>query len=264
MEKLITGSQIVKSYGEGAEKNTVLNGVSISIAPGEFAAIMGPSGSGKTTLMYALSGMDTIDSGEVSYEDTLLTGLSEDKLADLRRQKMGFIFQQATLLKNLSLLDNIILPALRKRAANKTADKTNDKANSKTALADKAKKLMESMGIGGLEKRGITQTSGGQLQRAGICRALINDPEVIFCDEPTGALNSKAAAGIMALLAEVNKGGTTIVLVTHDARVAAQAGRVLFMRDGTLVSELSLAGYASDDLDGRQAAVTEKMHEIEI
>ncbi|MGD9940127.1 MAG: ABC transporter ATP-binding protein [Clostridia bacterium] len=225
MKNILAGRQMVKAFGEGDEKRRVLDEVSVEISQGEFVSIMGPSGSGKSTLLYALSGMDTIDSGEVSFNGTGLSGLGEKQLADLRRTDMGFVFQQPTLLKNLSILDNIILPSVR------------DNRKKTRQLSEKARALMERTGISGLENRSISQASGGQLQRAGICRALMNDPKVIFGDEPTGALNSTTANEIMALLSDIHRTGVTILLVTHDVKVAASAERVLFLLDGKIAGE---------------------------
>jgi putative ABC transport system ATP-binding protein len=225
MKKIIVGENIVKSFGEGAEKRNVLDDVTVEINAGEFVAIMGPSGSGKTTLMFALSGMDKVDNGNVVFDGEILSSLSDNELADIRRKKMGFVFQQPTLLKNLNVLDNIILPSMR------------DGKNNARQLSDKARSLMVKTGISDLEKRDITQASGGQLQRVGICRALMRDPKIIFGDEPTGALNSTSAKEIMELLAEIHRTGTTILLVTHDIRVAAKTERVLFMYDGKIVGE---------------------------
>lgn len=225
MNKIISGDKIVKSFGEGAEKRNVLDGVSVEINEGEFVAIMGPSGSGKTTLMFALSGMDGIDSGNVVFDGEELSQLSDNKLADIRRRKMGFVFQQPTLLKNLNVLDNIILPSMR------------DGKKNARQISEKGKELLKKTDIMELEKRDITQASGGQLQRVGICRALMSDPKIIFGDEPTGALNSTAAKEIMDLLGEIHRSGTTILLVTHDVRVAAKSERVLFMYDGKIAGE---------------------------
>lgn len=248
MKKMIVGTNIEKSFGQ--EK--VLRNVSVEIEAGEFVSIMGPSGSGKTTLMFALSGMDEIDGGSVQFDGKELATLSETALADLRRKQMGFVFQQPTLLKNLNVLDNIVLPA--------------QKGNEKQAgnLMKKGQTLMEKMGIAGLEQRDITQVSGGQLQRAGICRALMGDPQIIFGDEPTGALNSKSAQEIMTLLSEINQQGTAICLVTHDAKVAAQTQRVLFMSDGQIVSEVQFFPEDDLNLEEKMVQVTEKMREIEI
>ena len=249
MKKMIVGTNIEKSFGQ--EK--VLRDVSVEIGLGEFVSIMGPSGSGKTTLMFALSGMDDIDGGSVQFDGKELASLSENALADLRRKQMGFVFQQPTLLKNLNVLDNVVLPA----------QKGNEKQAK--ALMSKGQELMQKMGIAGLEQRDITQVSGGQLQRAGICRALMGDPQVIFGDEPTGALNSKSAQEIMDILAEINQQGTAVCLVTHDAKVAAQTQRVLFMRDGQIVSEIQFTPEdEAKNLEERMVKVTEKMREIEI
>ena len=246
MKTILSGENIRKSFGEGEEKNRVLDGVSVEIREGEFTAIMGPSGSGKSTLMYTLSGMDDIDEGKVVFDGRELSALKEKDLADIRRRDMGFVFQQPTLLKNLSLMDNIILPSLR------------DNRKKAPQLRDKAESLMTRTGIGGLEKRNITQASGGQLQRAGICRALMNDPKIIFGDEPTGALNSTSAREIMGLLGEIHRSGTTILLVTHDIKVAAQAERVLFLLDGKINGEYKLGLYdeSREDLKAREEGLT--------
>lgn len=228
MDRIITGRNIVKTFGTGDKQVRVLDGVNMEIEKGGFVAVMGPSGSGKSTLLFALSGMDSITSGSVMFGDTELSKLPENERADVRRTRMGFIFQQPTMLKNLDLLDNIILPAAQ------------DGKKNMAKLTQKAKSMMKKTGIGGLENREITEVSGGQLQRAGICRALMNSPEILFADEPTGALNSKSAEAIMGLLTDINGEGTAILIVTHDAKIAACADRVLFMKDGTIVSELSL------------------------
>jgi putative ABC transport system ATP-binding protein len=250
--KIVVGDNIVKSFGEGDEKRNVLDGVHVEIDAGEFVAVMGPSGSGKSTLMFALSGMDGIDDGKVHFDGKDLSSLRENELTDIRRTEMGFVFQQPTLLKNLSILDNIILPSMR------------DNRRQAAKIAEKARTLMKKTGIADLEKRDITQVSGGQLQRAGICRALMSDPKIIFGDEPTGALNSKSAQEIMNILAEINADGTAIMLVTHDAKVAAQTERIMFMRDGKIVSEMRLTKFDGTDIDGRMQEITAKMREIGI
>jgi len=252
MKNLIIGEHIVKSFGEGDEKHYVLNGVSIEINEGEFVAIMGPSGSGKSTLMFALSGMDSVDGGRAIFDGSDISSVGEAELSDLRRTKMGFVFQQPTMLKNLNILDNIILPSIR------------DNRKNVAKISEKARALMKRVGIAELEMRDITQVSGGQLQRAGICRALLNNPKIIFGDEPTGALNSKSAQEIMDIFSEINAGGTAIMLVTHDAKVAARTERIMFMLDGKIVSELKLPKFDGTDIDGRIGKVTEKMWEIGI
>lgn len=240
MNKIIIGEQITKSFGQV----NVLNNVSVDIHEGEFVAIMGPSGSGKSTLLFALSGMDVIDSGHVLFDKQDLSQLEDKELSDIRRTKMGFVFQQPTMLKNLNIVDNIILPVMR------------DNRKNVAALTNEAKRLMQRVGIAAIENHDITQVSGGQLQRAGICRALMNKPKVIFGDEPTGALNSKSAQEMMDIFAEINGDGTTVVLVTHDPKVAARTERILYMRDGKIESELKLPKYDGTDVDARMEKVT--------
>ena len=225
MKYILIGKNIKKTYGE----NPVLDNVDVKVEKGEFVVIMGLSGCGKSTLLFALSGTDRIDAGTVEFMGENLSNFSDDRLADVRRTKMGFIFQQPTMLRNLNMLDNIIVSSLH-----------GARRNRKEIIAV-AKDLLQRTGIADLEKRSIHEVSGGQLQRVGICRALMASPEVIFADEPTGALNSKTSAEILDLLVNINEEGTTIVLVTHDVNVAARANRVLFMDDGKIKSELKLS-----------------------
>jgi len=251
MNTILIGENISKAFGENDEKVIVLNGVSVSINKGEFVAVMGPSGSGKSTLMFALSSMDSVDRGKVVFGNRELSSMTENELADTRRKKMGFVFQQPTLLNNLNILDNIILPSYR------------DSKKQSKALIQKAKKLMKETGIDGLEKRYATQVSGGQLQRAGICRALMSEPDIIFADEPTGALNSKSSSEIMDIFTKINQKGTAIMVVTHDAKVAARAGKVLFMKDGRIVSELVLSNHTKSGIEKNIELISETMLKVE-
>ena len=235
MKYILEAKKINKVY-EINKGNTqqVLRDVDISIGEGEFIFVMGPSGSGKSTLLYNISGMDTATSGSIWFNNAELTAMSEDELSALRLQKMGFIFQQSNLLKNLNILDNIIFSAFMA------------KSESRQAIVRRAKKLMNQTGISALAGNDITQASGGQLQRAAICRALINNPDIVFGDEPTGALNSKATGEVMDILAEINRTGTTIMIVTHDAKVAAKTDRVLIMADGVIAGEKRLGKYQTN------------------
>ena len=252
MKRILSGKNIVKTYGKGQETSNALDGVDIKILAGEFVAVMGPSGCGKSTLLFVLSGTDSIDSGLIEFDGTALSRLNENKLADIRRTKMGFVFQQPTMLKKLNILDNIILPSLQENRMDTARH------------IQKAEALIHKTGISGLEKRDITEVSGGQLQRAGICRALMNEPEILFADEPTGALNSKSSEGIMELLSDINKNGTAILLVTHDAKVASRADRVLFMKDGVIKSELGFGKFNGVDMQKRINRVTLQMRNFEI
>ncbi|MFS0674538.1 ABC transporter ATP-binding protein [Ornithinibacillus sp. 179-J 7C1 HS] len=224
----------------------ILKDIDLDIEEGEFISVMGPSGSGKSTLLYNISGMDRFTSGSVKIKGHEINySLKEEELAKIRLNHMGFIFQDINLLKNLSLIDNVMFPAL----VLKNADKN--------TVNEKAKKLMKMTGIEKLADNTISQASGGQLQRVAICRALINDPDILFGDEPTGALDSKSTAEIMSILAEINEKGTTIMLVTHDAKVAAKTERVLLMVDGKIVAQKKMRKYniELDDSKEREESI---------
>ena len=252
MNKILISNSMIKTFGKEEEQRNVLDDVSVTIEEGEFVSVMGPSGSGKSTFMFCLSGMDTVDSGNVLFDGEDLTKLEEQKLSDIRRTKMGFVFQQPTLLKNLNILDNIILPSIHENKKNKEL------------IIKRAKALMKQTGIEELTDRTTVQASGGQLQRAGICRALMGNPKIIFGDEPTGSLDSKSALEIMKLFSKISKDGTTIILVTHDAKVAAHTERVLFMSDGKIVNEMHLMKYNGLDLEERINKITNQMQKIQI
>jgi len=217
---MIKVEQISKSF----KNSQILNDISFEIKKGEFVAVMGPSGSGKSTLLYSISGMDSISDGRVLFEGINISEMKEAELSGFRLTKMGFVFQNAQMLKNLSIFDNIILPGL--IARKESADD----------IRERASELMKRMEIEGIEERDIKEVSGGQLQRASICRAMINNPEILFLDEPTGALNSGATDQVLAILEDLNSDGMTIMTVTHDPRVAAKARKVLYIRDGQIAA----------------------------
>lgn len=235
----------VEAMTKAFDGHPVLRGIDLRVHDGEFVSLMGPSGSGKSTLLYAISGMDTPNAGAVEFAGQDLTALDQKQLARLRLTTMGFIFQHVHLLRNLCLLDNVVLPAYLAGAAPR--DELNDRA-----LA-----LMKRMGVEHLAQRDVFEASGGQLQRIGICRALINDPRILFGDEPTGALDSTAAEEIMGLLTELNEDGTTILLVTHDASVAAWTDRLLYLVDGRIVGDRVQVRAPGEDLSTRHAHVTQ-------
>ncbi|MEA4807310.1 ABC transporter ATP-binding protein [Acetobacterium wieringae] len=229
----------IEGISKSFKDTNVLNDVSFGIKKGDFTAVMGPSGSGKSTLLYSVSGMDKISAGQVIFEGVNISALSEEELASFRLTKMGFVFQNAQMLKNLTIYDNIILPGV----------------VAKKELPEKIRKLaselMRRMAISGIENRDIKEVSGGQLQRASICRAMINNPEILFLDEPTGALNSEATDQVLEILEELNNEGMTIMIVTHNPRVAAKAKRVLYIRDGQIAAskELRKGGDSVLELD---------------
>lgn len=223
---------------------TVLHGVDLQVHEGELVCVMGPSGSGKSTLLYTVSGMDAMTSGSVRVAGQDLGSLGQKELARLRLTTVGFVFQHVHLLKNLCLLDNVVLPAYLAGLA------------PRAELNRRALRLMERMGVAELAHRDVSEASGGQLQRIGICRALINEPRIVLGDEPTGALDSTAAAEVLDILAEINAEGTTVVLVTHDPSVAARADRVLLMVDGRIVADRRQGRSVPADLERRRADVT--------
>ncbi|MBQ1437639.1 MAG: ABC transporter ATP-binding protein [Ruminococcus sp.] len=212
--------------------NEVLRNIDFTMEDGEFVSIMGPSGSGKSTLLYAVSGMDNIDSGSVVFNGREISSLKKNELSKVRLTEMGFIFQQMYMLKNLSVLDNIILPARQSKANTLSAKEK----------LERGKDLMRRLGIIEIADNDINEVSGGQLQRACICRSMINNPKVIFADEPTGALNRQSSVEVMEELCKINSDGATIMLVTHDAKVAAKCSRVLYIVDGNIQGEYNNTG----------------------
>lgn len=218
---------LCKTYIVNKRQNNVLRNVNFTVSEGEMVAIMGPSGSGKSTLLYAVSGMDAITAGEVNFCGKNIAKMGEKELANLRLDEMGFIFQQMYMLKNLTMLDNIILPAVQSKKNNETRKET----------VARGEELMRKLGIIDIADNDINEVSGGQLQRACICRSMINKPKVLFADEPTGALNRTSSNEVMEELVKLNQEGTTIMMVTHDAKVAAKCSRVLYIVDGNIKGE---------------------------
>lgn len=228
MENILEAKNLSKTYLLNRRQQHILKNLNLKVKKGEFLAVMGPSGSGKSTLLYNISGMDKMTAGEVIFANEKLSQLNEDQLSEIRLKKMGFVFQQINLLKNLGIMDNIIISAFM------AGDEKRDQ------ISKRAHELMKKTGIIELAENEITQVSGGQLQRAAICRALINQPQILFADEPTGALNSSAAEDVMSVLQKINQEGTTIMMVTHDVKVAAHSERILYMIDGNIEGEYNL------------------------
>lgn len=250
---VLEAKQLTKNYVLGKNNELpVLKAVDLRIQRGEFVAVMGASGSGKSTLLYNICGMDRMTSGRVLFNGVDLSLLPEPALARLRLTNMGFIFQQIHLLKNLSIFDNIVLSGY--LCGNRT----------RREVERRATELMEQTGIAEIAGNDVTQASGGQLQRVGICRALINKPDIIFGDEPTGALNSRSSGEIMDLLGGVHREGTTVMLVTHDVKVASRTERVIFMVDGRIVAEKRLGSYRSNGNGRAQEGADGRAREAEL
>ena len=224
---------LCKTYIVNKRQNNVLKNVNFTVSEGEMVAVMGPSGSGKSTLLYAVSGMDSITAGEALFCGKNIAKIGAKELADLRLDEMGFIFQQMYMLKNLTVLDNIILPACQSKKNTETRKET----------MQRGQELMRKLGIIDIADNDINEVSGGQLQRACICRSMINNPKMIFADEPTGALNRTSSDEVMEELAKLNNDGTTIMLVTHDVKVAAKCTRVLYIVDGNIKGEYNIGRY---------------------
>ncbi|WP_460705533.1 ABC transporter ATP-binding protein [Myceligenerans halotolerans] len=233
--------ELSKTYFSTEPPTEVLRGIDLTVRVGEFLVIMGASGSGKSTLLYSISGMDRPTDGSVALEGRELTSLSDAEMSKVRLTRMGFVFQQAHFLSNLDVRDNILLPAL-KAAPRQGRD----------AAVARVDALMERFGIAHVKDHGVTQVSGGQLQRASICRALAGEPSVLFADEPTGALNSSMSAEVMDALTDVHRGGTTIVMVTHDPGCAARGDRVIYLQDGLLVDANELGAWQEEKAQQRE------------
>ncbi len=232
----LTVKDLCKTYITNKRQNNVLKNVNFEIEAGDMVAVMGPSGSGKSTLLYSVSGMDCPTAGRVMLEGRELTGLSENELAKVRLEDMGFIFQQMHMLKNLSVMDNILIPAYQSTKGNRSKEEINTYC----------RELMRKLEISDIADNDITEVSGGQLQRACICRSLMNHPAVLFADEPTGALNRASSDEVMKMLKRINEEGTTIMLVTHDMKVAANCSRILYIEDGNIKGELKLEKTEAD------------------
>lgn len=224
---------LCKTYLVNKCQNNVLKNVNFTVSEGEMTAVMGPSGSGKSTLLYTVSGMDGTTSGEVLFCGKNITAMGERELADVRLDEMGFIFQQMYMLKNLTVLDNIILPAAQSKKNRSSRRQTDERGRA----------LMRRLGIDEVGGNDINEVSGGQLQRACICRSMINNPRMIFADEPTGALNRASSDEVMNELLSLNRDGTTIMCVTHDSKVAAKCSRVLYLVDGGIVGEKEMGHF---------------------
>ena len=232
---ILKTNKLCKTFSSSGLQQHVLKNLDVEIYEGDFTVIMGPSGAGKSTLLYALSGMDKPTMGAISFSGREIGNLSNDKLAVFRRDNCGFVFQQVYLLDNMSILDNILACGLLV-------------SKNKKAVVERAKQLLGRLNLNETMWRKFpAQISGGEAQRAGIARALINSPKIVFADEPTGALNSVNGEAVLDALTEVNEKGQNIVMVTHDMKSARRGGRILYLQDGVIRGECQLGKYVSGD-----------------
>ncbi|WP_019637315.1 ABC transporter ATP-binding protein [Paenibacillus fonticola] len=236
---MIEAIDLCKSYSTGAEQFHAAKSVNLELYEGDFTVIMGSSGSGKSTLLYLLSGLDSLTSGEVYFKGQRIDEYSEKELTDFRSNKIGYVYQSINLIPDFTLFENVAFPGY---VAGRSKSKINKRAMT----------LLAMMGIDQQADRLPSQVSGGQQQRAAIARALINSPEVIFADEPTGALSQEQGTGILDILTEMNRNSQSIVMVTHDIKAACRADRLILVKDGKIDGILELGKYAPEQLKARE------------
>ncbi len=248
-EIIIEAKNLKKSFRTGDTEQTIFENLNLNLYKGDFTIIMGSSGAGKSTLMYSLSGMDRPTAGEVNFNGKTITSLGDDKLAIFRRKNCGFVFQQIYLLDKMSLMDNVL-----------TASALSGE-NKKDAVK-RAKELFDMVNIPEVTRKKFpSQVSGGEAQRAGIVRAVINKPEVLFADEPTGALNSGNSLAVLDVFTKLHNEGQSIIMVTHDKKTALRGNRVLYVRDGKIFGECDLGRYTQDDKE-REARLNKFLTEM--
>ncbi len=248
-EILLKTEKLCKTFSNGGVQQHVLKNIDLELYRGDFTVIMGSSGAGKSTLLYALSGMDTPSLGTITFGDKVISDLSQDGLAIFRRDHCGFVFQQIYLIDGMSVMDNVLSAGLLV-------------SKDKKAVVSRAKELFAAVDISEeTQKKFPTQISGGEAQRVGIVRALINSPEILFADEPTGALNSKTGLDVLDTLTKFNEQGQSVVMVTHDMRSARRSNRILYLKDGVILGECNLGKYSHGDTERHQklAAFLSKM-----
>lgn len=248
---ILSAKGLCKSFAHNGGQIHILSHVDMELYEGDFTVIMGASGSGKSTLLYALSGMDRATAGQVIYGEKDLVKMNEKGLAGLRHTDFGFIFQQMHLVSNLSLFENIAVPGYL------------NKGKSAAQVKERTEKLLEQMGISHIKSHLPSQVSGGEQQRCAIARAVINEPKLLFADEPTGALNRKNTTEVLNLLTELNRSGQSILMVTHDMRAALRASRILYIADGKIIGDMTLPPYSADEEKGRETQVSAWLNSME-
>jgi putative ABC transport system ATP-binding protein len=250
-ECILRTKNLCKSFANNGVQNHVLDNVNLELYQGEFTAVMGASGSGKSTLLYSLSCMDSITSGEVYYHSQRVDDMKEKQLAALRAKEFGFVFQQMHLVSNLTVMENVLVPGY--LSGKMTA----------AEVKEHAAKLLSLVNVEGASNRLPSQVSGGEAQRAAIARAIIADPGILFADEPTGALNRRNTEDVLNLLTSINKKGQSILMVTHDIRAALRADRLLYLEDGKIKGEMSLAPFDESDFKNREKQVNAWLTSLE-
>lgn len=248
---ILSAKGMCKSFAHNGGQLHILQHIDLDLYEGDFTVVMGASGSGKSTLLYSLSGMDRATSGQVYYNGIDLVTAKENILAVLRHTDFGFIFQQMHLVGNLSLYENIVVSGY----LNKSVSAANVKM--------RTNELLDKMGISHIKSHLPSQVSGGEQQRCAIARAVINNPKLLFADEPTGALNRKNTTEVLNLLTSLNNSGQSILMVTHDMRAALRANRVIYIEDGKIIGELSLPPYNPKEEQSREVQVNAWLSSME-
>ncbi len=247
---ILRTEKLCKSFSNGGVQQHVIKNLDMEIREGDFTVIMGSSGSGKSTLLYALSGMDKPSMGKVIFNGKEIQDLSNDELAVFRRGNCGFVFQSIYLLENQTVLDNVLTGAL-------IVQKNSPE------LVNKAKELLKKTGLNEeVWNKYPSQLSGGESQRVGIVRAVINDPKILFADEPTGQLNSASSRDVLDIFTDIHKNGQSIVMVTHDLKTALRGTRVLYLRDGGVVGDYSMPKFSEDDIKERRNNLTSFLEDM--
>ena len=250
MNTVLRTEKLCKSFSNAGLQQHVIKNLDLEIMEGDLTIIMGASGSGKSTLLYALSGMDKPTLGKVFFDDTEIQDYTNDKLAVFRRKNCGFVFQSIYLLENQTVLDNVLTGAF---AVQKNSPE----------LIKRVKELLKKVGLDeGMQKKYPNQLSGGEAQRVGIVRAVVNQPRILFADEPTGSLNSASGRDVLDIFTQVHENGQSIVMVTHDIKTALRGTRVIYLRDGSIVGEHRMPKYGEDDIKERRESLTAFLEEM--
>ncbi len=250
MNRILRTEKLCKSFSNAGLQQHVIKNMDLEIFEGDFTVIMGSSGSGKSTLLYALSGMDKPSLGKVYFGDEEISSYNNDQLAVFRRKHCGFVFQSIYLLDNMNVFDNIMTGAL-------VAQKNSPE------LVDRAGMLLKKVGISeDMWKKYPNQLSGGECQRVGIIRGVINNPKILFADEPTGALNSSSGRDVLDVFTELHKTGQSVVMVTHDIKTALRGSRVIYLRDGGIVGEHRMPAYGTDDDTQRRESLQNFLNDM--
>ena len=249
--KILEIKKLSKSFAHNGGQLHILSNLDLDIYENEFTVIMGSSGSGKSTFLYSISGMDRATSGSVIYKGLDINSLSDNELTKLRHTDFGFVFQQMHLISNLTLFENVIVSGYLNKNKNKKE------------IKDRTEELFNKLDITKVKTHLPSQVSGGEQQRCAIARALINNPAIVFADEPTGALNKKNSIEVLDIFSNLSDNGQSIIMVTHDIRGAIRADRIIYISDGKIIGEFRLPKYKKEDEKSREAQINAWLNSLE-